>query len=261
MTYLNQSFAPLDQRIGFTFNAVNVLADTWINCWDGQHPLLDIGCGNCMNSRQAAAAGANVVATELNQSVIPQLEQENKELNIQFSYLHLPDNVPFKNYSFSGILCSEVFHFLDHDEVLSTIKQLFDLLISGGKALITCASEELALLQPFGLKAHKIQQQENDTNCMKALNNYMDILRAARDMESPDHPAWEIYKANVAAHVFGSYFNFFNPEQLASAFEQQGFIIESITLGAADHYPIWKHGEQDQVRLVARKPEAETNFA
>ncbi len=78
MARLNHEFSPLPQRVGFTFNTTNVLLSHWLSCWDGHHPLLDIGCGNCLNSDQALASGAKVVATELNPKVIPELEEQHR---------------------------------------------------------------------------------------------------------------------------------------------------------------------------------------
>nr|WP_228550659.1 class I SAM-dependent methyltransferase [Endozoicomonas sp. OPT23] len=251
---MNHDFSPLNQRVGFTFNTLHVLLKYWLDCWDGSHPLLDIGCGNCLNSLQAAETGARVIATELNPKVIPELKEQHRGTGIEFDCLHLPETIPFKDETFSGILCAEVFHFLDHEEVLASIQRFYDLLIPGGKVILTTVSEDLSLLQPVGLKQLRVAQRERDGSCMKALREYQDLFCAARNLEPEGHPAWEIYAAHLDAYQPG-YFNFFYPEQLATAFKRQGFDIELIELGAANHYPIWKHGPQDQVRLVAGKPE------
>ena len=51
-----------------------------------------------------------------------------------------------------------------------------------------------------------------------------------------------------------SYFNYFNPDQLAEVFRRFGFEIEVLTTGPAPYYPLWEHGDNDQVRLVAKRP-------
>ncbi len=160
--------------------------------------------------------------------------------------------MPFEREIFSGILCAEVFHFLDHDEVLASIRHLHDLLIPGGKVVLTTVSEDLALLQPVGLKEIRVAQREQDSKCMNALYEYQELFRAARDLEAKEHPAWEMHAAHKNVYQHG-YFNFFYPDQLVAAFKRLGFYITLLELGAADHYPIWKHGPQDQVRLVATK--------
>ena len=51
-----------------------------------------------------------------------------------------------------------------------------------------------------------------------------------------------------------SYFNFFNPDQLAEVFRRFGFEIEVVATGPAPYYPLWGHGDNDQVRIVAKRP-------
>ena len=51
------------------------------------------------------------------------------------------------------------------------------------------------------------------------------------------------------------HFTLFNLAQLKEALERVGFDVVEASLGRADHYPFWKHGDQDQIRLIARKPD------
>ena len=117
------------------------------------YPLLDVGCGDCTNAYQVLEAGITVCATESEEDSVKALTEAHKEKNnIKFHYLHFPDQVPFEDNSFSGILCSEVFQFLDHSEVTASVWELYCLLVLGGRAILTCVSDDVLAFQKAGLK-------------------------------------------------------------------------------------------------------------
>ena len=60
--------------------------------------------------------------------------------------------------SFSGILGSEVFHFLDHSEIFAFVWELYRLLTPGGKVILTCVSEDILFFQKVGLEEMKMKQ-------------------------------------------------------------------------------------------------------
>lgn len=153
------SAEPLSHQRGFTFSVTNSLLDYWLESWDNCHPLLDIGCGNCINTYEALKRGITICATESEQEPVKALIETHKDKkNISFHYLHFPDQVPFEDSSFSGILCSEVFHFLDHSEVIASVWELCRLLVPGGKVILTCVSESILFLQKVGLEEMKVKQ-------------------------------------------------------------------------------------------------------
>ena len=215
--------------------------------------LLDIGCGDCTNVYRALEAGINAVcATESERESIKTLTEAHKDKkNISFHYLHFPDHVPFEDNSFSGILCSEVFHFLDHSEVVASVWELYRLLIPGGRVILTCSSEDVLALQKVGLKKMKEVQRNKFPLRLDAIHNFYDFLKKAVELDG-SKLAWEVYEQHKV--TLKSYFNCFNPDQLATVFKQVGFEIEMITTGPAPYYLLWEHGDHDQVRLVARKP-------
>ena len=143
-----KQFEPLSHQRGYAYHVINPLLDYWLTSWDHSHPLLDIGCGDCTNVYRALEAGINTVcATESERESIKTLTEAHKDKkNISFHYLHFPDHVPFEDNSFSGILCSEVFHFLDHSEVIASVWELYRLLIPGGRVILTCSSEDVLAL-------------------------------------------------------------------------------------------------------------------
>ena len=247
-----KEFKPLSHQRGYAYHVINPLIDYWLKSWNNSHQLLDIGCGDCTNVYRALEAGINVCATESEQECVKTLNEAHKEeKNLTFHYLHFPDHVPFKDNSFSGILCSEVFHFLDHSEVIASVWELYRLLIPGGRVILTCASEDVLALRKVGLKKIKEEQQKKFPLRLNAIHNFFDLIKKAVELDG-SKLAWEMYEQHKV--TLKSYFNCFNPDQLVTVFKQVGFEIEMITTGPAPYYSLWEHGEHDQVRLVARKP-------
>ena len=247
-----KQFKPLSHRRGYAFQNVNPLLNYWLESWDYSHPLLDIGCGDCTNASQALEKGITIYATECEQEAVKNLAEAYKDKrNISFHYLYFPDQVPFEDSSFSGILCSEVFHFLNHPEVIASVWELYRLVIPGGRVVITCASEDMLALQKMGLKKMKVEQRQKFPLKLNAVHNFYDFLKKAAELDG-SQLAWEIYEQHKV--TVKSYFNYFNPDQLSGVFRRLGFEIETMTTGPAPYYPLWEHGDHDQVRLVARKP-------
>ena len=172
---------------------------------------------------------------------------------LSFHHAILPHHVPFEEQSFSGILCSEVFHFLDHAEVIATVWDLHRLLVKGGKAIITCACEDVPILQSMKVKEENTHRRTHSPHKIQPLYNIIERMEVALKSygASGDElkEAIQFYRDILPK----SYFNYFNPDQLAMVFERTGFEIESIATGPAPQYPIWDHSERDQVRLVAKK--------
>ncbi|MTI13423.1 class I SAM-dependent methyltransferase [Sansalvadorimonas verongulae] len=246
-------YKPVSHTGGVTFDGTNVLVDDWIQCWDGSHPLLDIGCGNCNNAMKALESHARVCATEITIDTIHSLiAQFSLHPKLSFHHLVLPEFVPFDDSTFSGILCSEVFHFLNHAEVVATVWELHRLLISGGKAAITCSCEDLKIFQNTGLKELRAQQRIQRPDYLTPIDDMLGFERKLMEMEPPTQDMLDMYELHKKT-MPKPYFNAYNPEQLGMLFERMGFEIELLTTGPAPHYPIWEHGEDDQVRLIARK--------
>ena len=248
----NQQFKPLSHQRGYALQSINPLINYWLESWNESHPLLDIGCGDCTNAHQAIQSGITVYATESEQESVKALNEAYKDKkNISFHYLHFPNQVPFEDSSFSGILCSEVIHFLDHAEVIASVWELYRLLIPGGRVVVTCLSEDIKAYQNMGLKQIKIEQRQKFPLRLDAIHNFLDFVKKSVELDGSEL-AWEIYEQHKV--TLKSYSNFFNPDQLAEVFKRFGFEIEVLTTGPAPHYVSWVHGDHDQLRLVARKP-------
>ena len=232
--------------IGFTFTRPTAYIEYWLNSWQGDKPLLDLGCGHGINTFAALNHGARVVAADIK---TPALERQ-PELTCEVA--RLPDDIPFAENSFSGILCAEVFHFLSNEQVQPAIDRLYSLLQPEGYLVVTCASCEVAVLKATGLEHKTKTAWQKHPEHFHGQNDYIDLLeQAASVFNQPDitDSIIESHRQNIPDR----FFNFYIPGQLASAFSRTGFRVLISELGPAPHYPVWTHGDRDQVRIVAQK--------
>lgn len=233
--------------VGFTFAAPAHYLQYWLNSWQGDKPLLDLGCGHGVNTLEALKHGARVVAVDIDHPLL----KPHPLLTCKTA--RLPNDMPFAENSFAGILCAEVFHFLSNEQVKPAIKTLYSLLQQGGYLVITCASCEVAVLKETGLEQKIKTAWEKNPGHFQGQNDYIDLLEQAAHLFNQP----EITDSIVASHrqnIPDRFFNFFISEQLASAFASEGFEILISEQGPAPHYPLWAHGDRDQVRIVARTP-------
>ena len=241
-----QMFEKNKGGVGFTFSSLANYIEYWLDSWQGDKPLLDLGCGHGANTSEALRHGAKVVAADIN---LPPLEPHP---SLTCTVARLPDDIPFAENSFSGILCAEVFHFLGNEQVLPAINKLYSLLQSGGHLVITCASCEVAVLKETGIEQKIKENWQKKPNHFSSQNDYINLLeQAAHFFNKPDitNSVIESHRQNIPDR----FFSFYIPEQLGNAFSQAGFEVLICELGPAPHYPVWLHGDRDQVRIVARK--------
>ena len=97
----------------------------------------------------------------------------------------------------------------------------------------------------------KIEQRQKSPLRLNAVHNFFDLLKMAAEADE-SQLAQEIYEHQKV--TVKSCFNYFNADQLAGVFRRLSFEIEMIATGPAPYYPLWEHGDHDQVRLVARRP-------
>lgn len=238
--------------VGFTFTNPASNLEYWLDCWQGEHPLLDIGCGHGTNTLLALARGAHVIATDI---APPPLEPHPK---LQCMTVKLPKNMPLENNSVSGVLCAEVFHFLKNNEVKPAIKEIHRILQPEGKLVITCASSQLEVLKPTGINEQIIAARNKEPDAFHGYNDYIALLEeSAIFFNKPEitNPSLEAHRRNIP----DCYLNLFIAEQLSEAFEKAGFRIIQSEYGPAPHYPLWLHGEKDMVKIVASKTPGKTD--
>mmetsp|Transcript_27868 Transcript_27868/g.43044 ORF Transcript_27868/g.43044 Transcript_27868/m.43044 type:complete len:248 (+) Transcript_27868:202-945(+) len=126
----------------------------WVQSFDGIHPLLDVGCAYGRNVQTAH----NLLKEKIdsNKTIILACDCNEGHLaavnglclpGVETSFARLPDNFPpqslgnkINNDGASGILMSEVLHFLSGEAIEQTLVAARDVLVSGGVLAITACS-------------------------------------------------------------------------------------------------------------------------
>ncbi|MBO9480861.1 MULTISPECIES: class I SAM-dependent methyltransferase [Gammaproteobacteria] len=251
---------PLYERnqlgVGFTFHNPVIYLDRWLGSWKDDKPLLDIGCGHGVNTHAALMHGAQVIATDMDK---PDLSKwlkdlpETQQKAVTCKAAKLPENIPFADNAFCGILCAEVFHFLANEEVAPSINEIYRILEPGGTLLLTCCSCDVEVLKSTGLSREIRDGVRKSPLTVSGQRDYLNLLaQAAKVFNCPEitDPVLAAHKINIP----GRDFCFFASEQLEVLMKHAGFVIEVCEQGEAPHYPVWSHGNQDQIRIIARKP-------
>ena len=253
----NVMFEPNPNGQGFAFGTPCVFIDNWVSCWQGRRPLLDIGCGNDCNSRIALGAGAEVVATEIDEGRLASLQNDPEwggRYGNRLSLVHalLPDAMPFDDNSFDGILCAEVFHFLRYPDVIAAAWELHRLLAPGGLLALTCISSQLHILRNTELAQRVERQRQRNPERLSGYMDYVQLLQEAMARRLGEPEVKQMIEGHIQK-IPGRCFHFFIAEQLGAVIQRMGFELLVCECGPAPHYPLIEHGPKDQVRILARK--------
>ena len=106
---------------------------------------LDVGCAYGIASIAALKKGSKVLASDMDQAHLDILLQETPDElkdNLTTRVGTLP-NIDFKNESFTTIHCSRCLHFLTPNELIDTLKNMYNWLQPGGRVYLitdTCYS-------------------------------------------------------------------------------------------------------------------------
>jgi len=204
----------------------------------GKSPLwsLDIGCPYGIHTLAALEAGAKMVALDLEQQHLDILrsktpaDKAEKLITVcgAFPQAELPQ-APY-----GAILACRVLHFLDGPTLQLAARTMFDLLAPRGMAYVRTMSPYLGINQ-------------------KILPEY-----EARKARGESFPGWmqdlsEKFTDEAEVAVCPKQAHFFEPEILATAFMEAGFVIEKAEFFAVDVEP-YKLDGREAVVVVARKP-------
>ena len=132
------------------------LVKFWVQSFDGIHPLLDVGCAYGRNVQVQTAHNLLKEKIDSNKTIILACDCNEGHLaavnglclpGVETSFARLPDNFPpqslgnkINNDGASGILMSEVLHFLSGEAIEQTLVAARDVLVSGGVLAITACS-------------------------------------------------------------------------------------------------------------------------
>lgn len=130
------SMVPTLNGTGFMFEVLDDYARDWIRCAGaGSGTVLDLGCAYGVATLPALAAGARVVASDMEPRHLEILAAKvPPALRGQLSCIAgaLP-GLDFPDGSFTAILCSRVLHFLAGEDIDISVAKMARWLVPGGR--------------------------------------------------------------------------------------------------------------------------------
>lgn len=252
-------------QTGFEMAKTSPLLDSWISAYDGVHPLLDVGCAYGRNVSAAVERlgarwahadqeGLRVVACDCAQEHLDAVE-ELRLPGVKTVFGKLPDGFQHLQEmaaecgGFSGILISEVLHFLPGQGIEEAIAKLKGLLAPNGTLCITMFSPESNISGaecPFGQRMREVYAERQAAGD-KWPGEGFDMVSILREQKAA------VTLDEEAMKCFPSYFHVAYAHQLASALEDYGF---KVLLAQEDRHPghaphFWHEGKES-TQVVAK---------
>jgi len=173
---------------GFMFEVRDAYAEEWISYSAGiAEPVLEVGCAYGVATIPALAAGARVVALDMEPRHLEILESRVApalRANLTCVAGTLPD-VDFEPGRFGAILCSRVLHFLTGEQIEMTVARMAAWLKPGGRLYIVADT-------PYGVWRRFIPTFEDGKRAglrwpgmMVGLHNWLPVPPSKKQIEKP----------------------------------------------------------------------------
>lgn len=247
---------------GFEMAMASPLLEHFAAAYDGQHPLLDMGCAYGRNVCSALKllpydedAKVKVIACDCAQEHLDAVDTLRiPEIRTVFgmlpSDLKEVQGIAAEVGGFSGILVSEVLHFLTGDAIEESIKNFKDLLAPGGRLCITMFSPYANISGrncPVGAHWRRIFDERQQSG-YKWPGEDINLKALVRELQA------SLSSDERAMACFPSYFHVVTAQQLKNALEPAGF---QVLLAREDrhpgHAPHFHNDGRESTQLVAVK--------
>lgn len=226
-------------KMGYMFKDLTEYCEDFIDFSKKSHgPVLEIGAAYGFVSLKVANSGTKIWVNDLDPRHLESIKKEASDYQNSFISTipgHFPKKLDFPKESFTAIFSSNVFHFLEKEDVEQGIKKMFDWLKPGGKVFITAGSPYAYLWKEFiPIFEKKIRNGER-------WPGYTDDF--------------SIFKNNARLKELPAFFHFFSPEILASSFKECGFIPEKSGYSPRKDWPEdFQLDGRETAGLIAYKP-------
>lgn len=260
------TITPTDDRGGRGFQMAQEcpLVYEWADSFDGEHPLMDIGCAFGSNI-EAAVQHLNeqgkeikILAADFSDVHLHAVDQLGIE-GVKTVYCKLPTPIStIKPNSVSGILLSEVFHFLTGEEIEATLRWCYDILVPGGKVFVT-AMTAYCMDHPIAEHIRSLYKERVAKGTKWPLGSGCDIkgLTVSHGAKHGKDGMQEVFRMDSKSidalpnylHQFG------DNEELQTAFREANFQVLLSKYSWRDGYPeAFKFDDRESIQIMARKP-------
>ncbi len=201
-----------------------------------QKPLLDIGAAYGVATLPAIENGAELIACDLNEEHLQILQQATPEYllsKLTLKYAAFPNDLDFPEKSLSGILISNVLHFLDGNTVEAGLQKCYQWLEPNGKLFLIVMTPYLSFYRNFLPEYEK---------------------KAATGMQWPGIFDPKIVSPKDWQDNLPKFVHLFETDTLRRAVEAANFTIETIQHFCYKNFPPEYYLDgKEFISLVARK--------
>ncbi|MBM3610677.1 MAG: class I SAM-dependent methyltransferase [Alphaproteobacteria bacterium] len=151
MNFYEEKVVKTTNKMGYMFNEIKEYGRDFIE-YSSPGPVLDIGAAYGVHTLPALERGAYVVCNDLEKKHLEILEErvpQEYKSHVEFVCGKFPQELHFRENSFSGILLSHVLHFLKSDEIEEGISKVFGWLKPGGKVFAIVGTPYIKIVEGF----------------------------------------------------------------------------------------------------------------
>jgi len=200
----------------------------------GDLESLDIGCAYGVATLPALAAGARILACDMEQRHLDILSKRvpaKQHERFRCQTASLPDS-DFPAGAFGAILASRVLHFLNGPDIETTVSKMYDWLLPGGRLFLVA---DTPYTGPWYTQADEYERKKAAGDPWPGyVDDYVGLLPEGTDPEG--HP---------------TFINPLDPDILARVCTEAGFTVESAEfLGAAASYA----KGNEHAAVIAKRP-------
>ncbi|RMF96824.1 MAG: class I SAM-dependent methyltransferase [Gammaproteobacteria bacterium] len=225
---------------GFMFEVLDEYAEAFIaEAGRAGGPLLEIGCAFGVATLPALAAGAEVVACDMEQGHLDELlaaapAADRERLECVLGQLPYVDFAP---ESFAAILCSRVLHFLDGSAIDASLRKMYRWLVPGGR-LYLVADTPYGIWRKFApVFDARLARGERWPGLMIGLEN------------------WLPYPTRDARIKGPPFMNLLNPDLLARSCREAGFEVQRASyIDRSDFAGLGRMDGRENAGVLARRP-------
>ena len=257
---------------GYQMAEPSPYVEQWAQCYNGKQPLMDIGCAYGMNTEAAVkvldsadddASKVKILAADFDSTHL-QYVNNLKMAGVSTVHCKLPMELPVvevERYGgLSGILVSEVLHFLTGSEIESSLSWFYSCLIPGGKVFITACSpymggEVLDKFRPEMLAIRREGLKKGLKWPLSPDDSFTPLFAWCKEDSEEKKEIDEKLGMGIDISSFWSKTVHMLEWELVDACRDAGFQVVEAKLAWREGYHELARGDgREGIRIIARKP-------